>query len=238
MKFDADNNLLEEPKHKERFFLLKKGDNEYRVEEEKQNLYQKFTEVKTTIQEIHSIINSVVATFEKIASIYSWADFRRTLYFLVFVVVLIVLANAVALRLIGFLMCLHRFKKGYTYYRRHYASNRKIAHEVLAYTIKKNFRELFANLPLERAVDVEDLYLPIEEEGLKKFKKVLESLLPVCINYTEILQAQKQLQTDPKPAEMPYGPTDNPIHKYILNKKIRISYFVDLIETCESKLKL
>lgn len=62
----------------------------------------------------------MVAAIEKIASIYSWADFRRTLYFLIFVIVLLVLANAVALRLLMFLFCLHRFKKGYTFYKRHY----------------------------------------------------------------------------------------------------------------------
>jgi hypothetical protein len=50
MEHDAEISQFNEPKHKQRFFLLKKGDNEYKVEQEKQNLYQKFTEVKHTIQ--------------------------------------------------------------------------------------------------------------------------------------------------------------------------------------------
>jgi hypothetical protein len=93
--------------------------------------------------------------FEKIGSLYSWADFRRTLYFLIFIILVICLANAVALRLLGFLFCLHRFKKGFTFYKRHYARNRKLARSVLAYIINKNFRELLSTLPAEKAVSIE-----------------------------------------------------------------------------------
>jgi hypothetical protein len=93
--------------------------------------------------------------FEKIASIYSWADFRRTLYFLLFVIVLLILTNAVALRLIGFLFCLHRCKKGYTFYRRHYTRNRKLAVAVLTYVVNKNFRELYDNAPKNKLFPVD-----------------------------------------------------------------------------------
>lgn len=85
---------------------------------------------------------------------------------------------------------------------------------------------------------IEELYFPIEVESLKKLKKSIESLLPVCLNLSEIIETQKSLQQDPKPYNEPYGPNDNPIGKYILNKKIKLSYFIDLIESCESRLKL
>lgn len=103
---------------------------------------------------MHGIINRTVFLIEKVAGIYSWADFRRTLYFLIFVIVLLLLTNAVALRFIGFFFCLHRFKKGFEFYKKHYARNRKLAHDVLSYVIGRNFRDLYNQVSTEKKVCV------------------------------------------------------------------------------------
>jgi hypothetical protein len=118
------------------------------------------------------------------------------------VIVLLILANAVALRLLGFLFCLHRFKKGYTFYKRHYARNRKLAVEVLSYVVTKSFRELYPN-STDEVISVEELYLPIDEEALKKLKKGIETVLPVVINIGDIIETYKRLQHDLKPYNVP-----------------------------------
>lgn len=142
---------------------------------------------------MNEIITTVVAFFEKTGSLYTWADFRRTLYFLILIIFAVILANAVALRLIGFLFCLHRFKKSFTFYKRHYARNRHLASSVLNYIVHKNFRELLTNLPNDRVVPIEDIYCPIEADFLKKIKKAIETLIPIKMNTSDILEVYEKM---------------------------------------------
>lgn len=110
-----------------KFFFLKKGGNLFKIEDEDQGILDKISEIKLSIQEIHNTINSIVNVVEKIGSLFTWVDFRRTLYLLVVVLSLILISNALAFRFLGVALCIHRYIKGMRYYKKHYARNRKLA---------------------------------------------------------------------------------------------------------------
>ena len=170
-----------------KFFFLKKGGNMFKIQDEEQGIFEKISEIKLSVQEIHNTINSIVNFIEKIGSLFTWVDFRRTLCFLIIFLGMVLISNAMAFRFLGVALCFHRFIKGNRYYKKHYGINRKLAEECLKYIITKSFKDIKKELDTK---SIDKVTFPISEEEFKKLKQELESLIPVCINASEMTDIQ------------------------------------------------
>ena len=108
----------------------------------------KVFEGKKVIEVVSRIISGVVNSVEKCCNIFLWIDTKRSLLFLMILLIFSGIANDFLVRIIGVIFCVHRLYKGMNFYKlKHYSRNRKVAVFTLRYIIKKHFSNLVLVVP-------------------------------------------------------------------------------------------